>query len=210
LFGLVAGDNGVGKALLYEEDLCSIILLPITIRDLKVNYDNGISHLSWITTQETNSNHFEIERSTDGTSFFYLSRVPAEGFSSGDRDYSFNDRHPSRGINYYRLKIVDTDGRYIYSNIVSVNVIVKGNTVSAVYPAPFTNTITITVANESVQTAIIELFDNSGKKVVSFMKTVNKGLTNIQLEDLTKLAAGLYIIKIQLGDTRFTQKLVKN
>jgi hypothetical protein len=209
LFGLVAGDNGVGQVLLFEEDLCSIVLLPLTLKDLKVNYTNGVSHLSWTTAQESNSSHFEIERSTDGANFFKLGNVTAAGFSSQDKNYGFNDVQPLTGINYYRLKMVDKDGKFTYSNTVLVNVTVKGNTVVSVYPAPFTNTITITVANESAQTAIVELFDNSGKKVASLTKTVNKGLNNIQLEDLTKLARGLYIIKVQLGDTGFTKKLVK-
>jgi hypothetical protein len=209
LFGLVAADNGVGQALVYEEDLCSMVLLPLTIKDLKVNYNNGASHLSWVTAQESNSSHFEIERSADGANFFKLGNVTAAGFSSNDKNYAFNDIKPLTGINYYRLKIVDKDGKFTYSNIVLVNVAVKGNTVVAVYPAPFTNAITVTVANESAQTAVIELFDNSGKQVASLTKTINKGINNIQLEDLNKLAGGLYIIKVQLGDTGFTKKLVK-
>ncbi|MEI9959195.1 MAG: T9SS type A sorting domain-containing protein [Ferruginibacter sp.] len=209
LFSLVAGDNGVGKGLVFEEDLCSLILLPINTKDLKVNYTDGISHLSWVTLQENNSSRFEIESSTDGVNFTKLGVVAAAGYSSVDKNYAFNDVAPKEGLNYYRLKMLDKDGKYVYSNIVSVNVLIKESKVTLVYPAPFTNTINVALANEKSQDVRIELFDDAGKLVSVLTKTVNKGTNNIQLQNLDKLAKGLYIIRVYLGDATFSQKVVK-
>jgi len=209
LFGLVAGDNGVGKSFLFQEDLCSVVLLPTTLQELKVNYLDGVAHLSWITEQETNSSHFEIERSKDGAVFTKLGNVAAAGFSSHTKNYAFNDIYPETGVNYYRLKMLDKDGKFVYSNRVSVTVTIKGNKVTAVYPAPFTNKLNIAIANETTASATIELFDNAGKRVAASTKTVQKGINNILLEDLDRLANGIYIIKVQLGNSVFTQKLVK-
>jgi len=128
LFGLVAADNGVGKSFLFEANLCAtILILPINMAEFKAVYSSGVSHLSWNTSQENNSSHFEIERSTDGVNFTRLGKVNAAGNSSNKISYSFNDIHPVTGINYYRLKMVDKDGKFAYSNIVTVNVNIKGN-----------------------------------------------------------------------------------
>jgi hypothetical protein len=209
LFGLVAGDNGVGKSFLFQEDLCSVVLLPFTLKELNAVYSDGISRLSWATEQESNSSHFEIERSVDGLSFTKIGNTAAAGYSSHTKNYSFNDIHPEGGLNYYRLKMLDKDGKFVYSNTASVNVIIKGNKVTAVYPAPFTSKLNIVIVNETTTNATIELFDNTGKIVAGLTKTINKGSTNILLENLSKLANGVYIIKVQLGNSVFTQKLVK-
>ncbi len=210
LFGLLATDNGVGKGFLFEANLCSIILvLPVTMTEFKAVYSGGISRLSWNTAQEINSSHFEIERSTDGNSFTRLGNVAAIGSSTIKTNYAFNDIHPATGINYYRLKMVDKDGKFTYSNIVTVNVSIKGNTLTAIYPSPFVDKVNVTVANETATRAEVEIFDNTGKLAVKYTTAVNKGVNNITIENLDKLAKGIYIIKVNLDGAVYTKKLVK-
>jgi Secretion system C-terminal sorting domain/FG-GAP repeat len=208
LFGLVAGDNGVGKAFLFEADLCAIVL-EMELKDLQVRYQNAASRLTWITTQENNSSHFEVERSADGINFNRLGNVAAAGYSSQSKNYSFNDMAPLAGVNYYRLRMVDKDGRSSYSNIVSINVIIKGNSLISIYPSPFNEKLNITVSNETAAMANIEIFDNSSKLVFTHKAAVNKGTNNIPVVNLGRLSAGFYIIKVKLGENIFTQKLIK-
>jgi len=210
LFGLLATDNGIGKSFLFEANLCAMILiLPINMTEFKAVYNDGISRLYWNTSQESNSSHFEIERSTDGANFTKLGNVVAAGASSNKRNYTFNDIKPVPGINYYRLKMVDKDGKFVYSNIVTVNVSIKGNALSTIYPSPFTDKINITVAIETATRAEVEIFDNTGKLAVKYTTAVSKGINNIIIENLDKLARGIYIIKVRLGEQVYTKKLIK-
>lgn len=210
LFGLVAADNGIGKAFLFEANLCgTILILPVNMTEFKAVYSNGISHLDWNTSQENNSSHFEIERSLDGVNFTRLGKVIAAGNSTNKTNYGFNDIHPLAGINYYRLKMLDKDGKFTYSNIVTVNANVKGNVLSAIYPSPFTSKLNITVATETAPKAEVEIFDNAGKLAVKYTTAVSKGINNITIENLDKLSKGVYIIKVKLGEDVFTKKLIK-
>ena len=210
LFGLLAGDNGIGKAFLFQSNLCAIIIVvPVTLKELKVVYADGVSRLSWSTSQESNSSHFEIERSTDGINFTRIGTIAAAGNSSNAKNYAFNDMHPVTGINYYRLKMMDKDGKFVYSNIKTVNVNIKGNALTAIYPSPFIDKVNIVIANETANKAEVEIFDNAGKLVVKHSAIVNKGINTIKVENLDKLARGLYIIKVRLDENMFIQKLVK-
>jgi len=209
LFGLLMTDNGVGKSFLYQTNLCSIILLPVNFTDFQVTYSSGVSHLTWTTAQENNTSRFEIEHSVDGTNFTHIGNVAAAGFSTLAKHYGFNDTKPVAGINYYRLKVVDKDGKFAYSNIVSITVTVKGNAITAIYPAPFSDKINIGLASENSMNVEVELFDNTGKRLLSQTNAVKKGLNNIVVGHLEKLVRGFYIIKVQMGEMMFTEKLVK-
>jgi hypothetical protein len=105
--------------------------------------------------------------------------------------------------------MIDKDGKFVYSNIVPVNVDVKGNALTAIYPSPFTDKVNITVANEKATRTEVEIFDNAGKLVVKYARVVNQGINNITIENLGKLAPGVYIIKVKLDENVFTRKLIK-
>ncbi|MEP7237884.1 MAG: T9SS type A sorting domain-containing protein [Ferruginibacter sp.] len=209
LFGLAAADNGVGKAFLFEANLCTMIFLPVTITEFKAVYNAGISHLYWITAQESNSSHFEIERSVDGINFSSISIVAAAGNSNHAINYAFNDQHPAAGNNYYRLKMQDIDGNFVYSNIVSVNVRINGNALTAVYPSPFIDKINLVVASETATQANVVIFDNAGKQVTSYTTWIHKSINHLVIEKLDNLASGFYIIKVSLDEQVLTRKLVK-
>jgi len=195
------------------DDLCLIEpvsgLLPIVMTPLKASYANGISHLYWSSLQEQNSSYFEVQRSNDGVNFTYLSKVTAKGSSDVEVNYHFDDIKADAGVNYYRLKLVDRDGRYQYSNIATVNVNIKGTTITGVYPSPFTNKVNIAVASKITGRAVISLFDNSGKLLATQQSILNKGINNLVLDNLDKLAKGFYIMKIQVGDVVTVKKLIK-
>ena len=75
--------------------------------------------LKWVTANETNTAHFNVERSTDGRQFNLLGTVAAAGTSQAMVEYTFVDDAPSKGVNYYRLDQIDISGERSYSNVVS-------------------------------------------------------------------------------------------
>jgi len=184
-------------------------LPPIVWTPLKGNYSRGISYLSWSSLQESNSSHFEIERSNDGVNFYYVGKVMAQTSSDKVVSYNYNDAGADEGMNYYRVHYFDKDDHFQYSNTIILNVLIKGINITAIYPAPFTDKMNVTVASEVKTTASIQLFDNTGKVLISQQPVLNKGVTTLAIDRLEGLAKGMYIIKVQAGETIVTKKLIK-
>ena len=115
--------------------------LPVVLSPLKSAYANGVTNLTWATEQESNSNYFEIERSADGNNFAAIGKVFSNGNSNKLTAYKFDDVKANAGVNYYRLRMVDKDGRYQFSNTVLENVNIKGLFVTAVYPSLFADKV---------------------------------------------------------------------
>ncbi len=195
------------------DDICLVApassTLPLKLKGFAGTYIDGVSKLNWVTEQESNTNYFEIEHSIDGINFTALGKVAAAGNSSRLTAYKFDDVKAGSGTNYYRLKMTDKDGRFEYSNIVLINVNIKGIIVTGVYPSPFTDKINISISSESKAQANIRIFDNTGKMVVKQTAVVNKGVTIINVNNLAKLAKGFYIAEVQAGGTVYTQKIIK-
>jgi len=184
-------------------------LLPVVWTPLKGYCSQGISYLSWSSLQESNSSHYEIQRSEDGLNFYNTGKVMAQTTSDKVVEYGFNDAKASEGINYYRIKYYDNDEHFQYSNTIALNVRIKGISITTIYPGPFVDRVNVTIASEGRVNSSITLFDNTGKMLVSQQSVLNKGVTTVTVDKLENLAKGIYIMKVQAGETVLTQKLIK-
>ncbi|HLY68960.1 MAG TPA: T9SS type A sorting domain-containing protein, partial [Puia sp.] len=104
------------------------------------NINNSYAQLSWMTTSETNTAYFDVERSTDTTNFQSIGQVQAQGSSANPHQYAFKDGHPFGGVNYYQLKQVNADSSFSYSKIVSATFNFSNITI---FPNPSTGIIYI-------------------------------------------------------------------
>ncbi|MET7259662.1 hypothetical protein KOM01_033010, partial [Dyadobacter fermentans] len=94
--------------------------MPVTLISFNVRQEGGIASLQWATSSEENSKGFEIERSANASAWTRIGFVPSlsrEAVSSSRLDYNFTDLTPLGRRSYYRLKMVDLDGKYTYSQI---------------------------------------------------------------------------------------------
>jgi len=116
-FDFVFDGNGLGKSYSYPFAVCNFTL-PVELTEFTGKAVNKTSLLKWTSVSEINLNVYELQRSRDGASFSAI----AVAFAKGDQknDYNYIDAHPYDGINYYRLKMIDVDGTFSYSNIVTV------------------------------------------------------------------------------------------
>lgn len=114
----VADNNGLGKAYLYSFTSCNITL-PVNLVEFTGTKKDLTVELGWTTVTEDNFSHYELERSTDGTRFTTLALVFAKG--EVRNNYQYVDRHPYMGINYYRLKMIDKNGQFKYSQVVTAS-----------------------------------------------------------------------------------------
>lgn len=205
-----SGNNVTNVAI---DDICLVepaaAILPVSLLPLQTTYTDGVSHLTWATTEEINSNYFEVERSTNGTDFSAVGKVYANGYSNRTISYRFDDVKAGAGANYYRLRIVDKDGSFTFSNITVVNVTVKGFFVTGAYPSPFTDKVNISLSSENSGKAFIRMSDLAGRQLAVQTATVNKGITTVSLDNLGALGKGMYLVEVKFNGSTYTQKIMK-
>jgi hypothetical protein len=110
-------------------------ILPVSLVDFSAELINSEVRLSWTTAAEINSDYFEVERSSDAHEWQVVASVRGQGLSVTRTEYSANDEDPAEGVNYYRLKSVDLDGTFEYSNLVAVDLRMADLIVVAPNPA---------------------------------------------------------------------------
>ncbi|MCB9034144.1 MAG: T9SS type A sorting domain-containing protein [Chitinophagales bacterium] len=190
----------------------SVSPLPVELLSFTGYNDGQINVLNWITASEINTDKFIIERSPNGVGFNQIGEVDAAGNSSAELSYNFNDESPLLGNNYYRLKIVDNDGTYEYSNIILLNVnhIVK-DAIANIYPNPTNAFVNIDYQSTTNNNLNINIYDATGKLMLNKQEAVNEGLNKLIL-DLSVLAKGTYILQMnnQDGTLNNQVKLIKN
>lgn len=171
------------------------ITLPVTLLSFTASLQGNTVTLQWKTGNELNTSHFLIERSTDGKNFEQVSSVQATGKPSAIYTFADNDLvNLSAGMLYYRLKIVDNNDAYAYSDIVSVTMpYITGRV--AVYPNPFADEMNVAIAVQKDQYIQWKLVDNNGRIVLQNRETVKKG-NNILHVKTQKLAAGIYYLDV--------------
>lgn len=164
--------------------------------------------VGWETTREVNTGNFILERSADSINFSFLNTSPAAGNSNTIRVYSYLDVSPLPETNYYRLKIVNTNGSFFYSNIVSVKInkppVIFGPAI--LYPNPATDIISIHL-NGSNENMLLDIFDATGRKLITEEFIVN-GDTRHEIK-IRHLPAAVYFLKLRSPVRSFCEKFVK-
>jgi hypothetical protein len=178
--------------------------LPIELLSFTAEKKEKSVLLKWTTASEINNDYFELEKSRDGISFETFAKIKGAGFSNQKLDYSHIDINPYRGISYYRLKQVDFDGIYNYSDIIAVNF----NSIDQklqFYPNPTSEIINIENLNSS-SNYIINIYDITGKLIIS----KNTAQTNTFTLSVNELASGFYTLQVlSESQTVFVDKLIK-
>lgn len=150
-------------------------------------YTEGVL-LTWQTAQEIRFNHFDIEKSSDSKTWQKRAEAKAKGQANA---YETIDEKPYYGVNYYRLKMVDNDGTFSYSKIVSVDWTKPTVTTWSLFPNPVKDKLFLT-GNEDVSGAqIVQIFNNLGQLVQQ--TTVQKLRNGLSVNDL---ANGTYFVEL--------------
>lgn len=163
--------------------------------------------MEWATASEDNNDRFEVERSQNGKNFTKIAEVAGAGNSATTLNYNYTDRAANTGINYYRLKQVDTDGQFEYSHVVAVNSMAAVNASMEVYPNPATATNYVHVSLNSTSSAQLKIMDRNGRTV--FAHEVEPGLQQIQLSIAElNIPKSIYYVHMQDATNRQVQKLI--
>lgn len=178
--------------------------LPVSLLAFEAKKAGNTAVITWKTSSEINSNYFEVERSTDGNKFIPAGRAGAAGNTTTERSYTFTDISPAAGVNYYRLKSVDLDGKFTLSFI--RNLRFNGETEISIFPNPARDIIKVTgfAANNATSLNIV----NISGRVLQQVKLIS-GATNAVM-NVDNLSAGTYILQIvQGGQIIANQKFIK-
>jgi trimeric autotransporter adhesin len=186
------------------------ISLPLTLTDFKAQLSANDGLLTWKTSSEQNTSHFEIERSVNGKDFIYTSTIAAAGNSSTEKQYNYIDKNiTSLGLSviYYRLKAIDADGKSTYSKIIAININNK-EAVVMIYPNPVHEKATLMISVTKKEKIAYSIIDEYGKTVQQKNSSVNAG-SNTVLIETNSLAAGVYTISLSGQYTNGWLKFVK-
>jgi hypothetical protein len=188
--------------------------LPVKIISLKASeYNNGIN-ITWKTTAEVNISKYIVEKSLDGVSFTSVGMVNAKGTTSSINDYNWFDTAVSKGYNYYRLKSLNKDGRYEYSEV--VRVLIKATpTVEAqssinIYPNPLRgNVFNLQLTKVEKGNCVVEVFNASGRIVYKQAVTNNSDLSTHAINVTNNFTPGVYSIKLSSKSQVLSKQILK-
>ena len=186
-------------------------VLPVELTKFTGKQQNDNINLSWVTASETNVNYFEIEHSTDGNHFEKIETVVSKFHNSAVATaYDLIHASPVKGINFYRLKQFDLDGKFKYSAIIPVQFsysIVKSIKIN---PNPVNANLNIALTLWENSNILCKIYDMEGREIKSLTASVLAGNNNIE-SDVSALAKGNYIVVIiskneRVAETKFIKQ----
>lgn len=155
--------------------------------------------LTWLTSTEINSDYFEVQRSADGQHFSPIGQVDAAGNSNSTRQYTFLDDNiplndeAGNTAWYYRLRYVDNDGSFSYSQIRALS---RGRLeILNLWPNPARDNISLLIYTNRDSGLDLSVFDALGQTVISQYMQLSKGSHKVQL-DISSLARSTYILRV--------------
>ena len=183
--------------------------LPVALTFFKANKKQNTNLLNWQTASEKNNSHFDIERSITGQGdWAKLGTVKGNGNSQIIRDYVFTDNTPL-SISYYRLKQVDIDGGFEYSNVVSVTT--KGDKfkINALYPNPTKDNIAIQFESNKNEVVNVSVMDLTGRVVLTQNASITEWVNSLNV-NTAFLSSGIYMVSLKNSESIIVNKIVKN
>ena len=187
------------------------LMLPVELSTFTAAVtDKGVK-LDWITSTEINNNQFKIERMLDNKSWLNIGTLLGAGNSNSVKVYSFIDNsHQLNGKYSYRLKMIDNDGAYKYSDTVSlvVNSVPRNCSLAQNYPNPFNPNTKIRYDVSSTQFVTIKVYSVLGKEMQTLVNE-EKPLGSYEISwNAANLPSGVYYYRIQAGDFSATRKMI--
>lgn len=180
-------------------------LLPLRFLNFTAtHYAELKSQLDWVTADEINNSHFEVQRSNDGgKSFSKIGTVHAHQDARDINHYQFIDHFAKPGQNYYRLKQIDLDGRSEYTPVRNVY-FGNGKFNVEAWPNPVSDVLFIQI-NDAEESGTIRLIDISGREVL-FMNS-NSGSEKVEVS-VNTFPPGAYTLLIDTGMNKYQQKII--
>ncbi|GLR19643.1 T9SS type A sorting domain-containing protein [Portibacter lacus] len=204
-FGQAVHDPGMAQVVMEEMGWSSVIV-PVELTEFSVQQNKDQVLLNWSTASEINNDYFSIEKSTDNKEFYVIGKVNGNGTNSSLKEYDFVDRQPVQGENYYRLKQIDFNGDFEYSDVKVVDFERNHRDVKVV-PNPVSDILTVHFGKKSRQNDTdVLIYTMNGKFIKMVSVDYDQASKQINIQDL---ASGNYYLKIVDGQNVMTKNFVK-
>lgn len=183
-------------------------VLSTTLTSFTGRILNNKAVLNWTTTGDNEPLFFDVEKSFNGTSFTSIATV--NGYNrSGQNNYSFTDPDNISSRVYYRIRMRTADNRTSFSRIIQLTPNDQQTFTFVSVINPFKNTLMFDISSGKGGTAKAELINQFGNPVKKMSLDIHEGITHFSFENTNTLAAGMYVLKVQMGETIIYQKVVK-
>lgn len=183
-------------------------LIPVELESFAASVNETEVTLNWITATETNNRGFELERKSSNSNFELVAFIAGKGNASEKNYYSFNDNLSLGGKYWYRLKQIDLDGSFTYSNEVSVDINQPVEySLQQNYPNPFNPVTTINYSLPMEGLVRITIYNSLGEKVAQLVNEIKiAGHHSVQF-DASKHSSGLYFYKLESAEFSSVKKM---
>ncbi len=185
--------------------------LPVTGLVLSGRWKNNASYLSWTTLAEYNNNYFDVERKYPNENNFSAVGIKNSAWPDGNSQihtaYNFTDlsAEANKGAILYRLKQVDRNGQFVYSNIIIIKPDAASVFIEKLYPTiAVKNSVYIQTGNKDLKDILVQVFDMQGRLYLNKQTNYYS-----QWLSLPKLSAGMYRLIIRSGEWSYTESFIK-
>ena len=170
-------------------------VVPVELLSFAANVNETDVTLNWSTATETNNSGFQVERS-NGSAFESVGFVAGHGTTTEIQNYSFTDQNLASGNYTYRLKQVDFNGTFEYSNTIEAEVIVKEFSLGQNYPNPFNPSTTINFSLAADSKVSLKIFDVLGQEVATLINGQMAAGSQKVSFNASSLNSGVYFYRI--------------
>jgi hypothetical protein len=210
--GITSGSNFIIVVDGNAGDMCTWnfnpngVILPLKLIDFSGHLEGKNGILSWKTSDEIKISHFELEKSKDGINYYTITKVDAQ--NKQENEYSYFDDETIIGNNYYRLKIVDIDGKYTYSRLVHLSFKLGKNVINSIFPNPVKDRIQVEFEFIKEQILPYSIYDVNG---IVVSKGTFAGHTGINYSSINTetFASGVYFLRLEGQTSMDLKRFVK-
>ena len=171
--------------------------IPVELESFIASVNRNIVTLNWVTATELNNTGFDIEQSLDNSSWNKIGFINGNGTTTEKSFYTFSDKNPFEGKSFYRLKQIDYDGTFTYSNVVSVSIgLLNDFSLEQNYPNPFNPATIIKYNIPEESTVQIKIINIVGEVVTEFINEVQSEGSHQKIFNASNLTSGIYFAQM--------------
>jgi Secretion system C-terminal sorting domain len=184
--------------------------VPVELISFSASAAANVVTLNWQTATETNNRGFEIERSTTNTTWSAIGFREGKGTTTEPQQYSYTDKLSGTNTSklYYRLKQIDFNGSFEYSNIAEVNFSPLSFSLSQNYPNPFNPSTKIKYSIPQASKVVVKVFDMLGKEISTLVNDEKQAGTYELTWNAENLPSGVYYYRISSGNYTAVKKMI--
>lgn len=199
----------IARANKYSADYTGLIGIPVELTSFTANVVNNNVMLNWVTATEINNSGFEIQRSIDNSNFIKVGFTPGNGTTTEISKYGFSDSDLENGKYYYRLRQLDFDGTFSFSDVVQADVNAELDfTLYQNYPNPFNPSTIIKYQIPVTSNVVLKVYDILGKEVATLVnETKQTGSYSVNF-DANSFSSGIYIYKLTSNQYLQTKRMM--